>query len=110
MFLVRSSVLYGPNRHSESPCVEAIVSSAPGAAGWLGRARGALAKALPPLLPRPASRTFLPRAAGAELALRVARELQRRAGAELPSIYVPPRLTEEGWLLVVPFETAVLGE
>jgi hypothetical protein len=110
MFLVRLCVLAGPNRHGDSPCLEAVLSSAPGVAGWLGRARGALARALPTLLPRPASRTFLPRAAGAELVLKVARELQRRVGAEPPPIHLPPRLTDEGWLLVVPFESAALGE
>src|SRR5688572_20545675 len=106
----RLNLLVGPNRYSDVHCLEAIVVPPRGSLGWLGRARASLARVFPELLPRPAARTFLPRAAAADLLARVTREIQRRAGAEPPPVHIPPKITTLGWQVVVPFEDALVGE
>jgi hypothetical protein len=110
MIIQRLSLLCAPNRYSDACCLEAFVSNPPGRAGWLGRARASLAQLFPNLLPKPAARTFLPRAAAADLLSRLCRELQRRAGAELPAVSFSPKMLEEGWLILVPWEDAATAE
>lgn len=110
MIVERVFVLLGPNRYSDGPCLEAVFTPPHGTLGWLGRARAALSRSFPTLFPKPAARTFLPRAAAADLVIRVARELQTRAGAVLQPLSIPPKNLGGRWQIVVPIEEPTLGE